>query len=118
MKSQESDEQLEKMRHSAPHVMAETVQCLFPGAKFGIGPMIENGFYYDFELPRALAPEDLPVIENKMREIVSQDVPFVSKELSKEEARKLFAAQPYKLELIDEIADANVTIYDKGSFTA
>jgi threonyl-tRNA synthetase len=79
--------------------------------------MIENGFYYDFELPRALAPEDLPVIENKMREIVSQDVPFVSKELSKDEARKLFAAQPYKLELIDEIADANVTIYEQGSFT-
>jgi threonyl-tRNA synthetase len=117
MKSQESDEQLEKMRHSASHVMAEAVQCLFPGAKFGIGPMIENGFYYDFELPRALAPEDLPVIENKMREIVSQDVPFVSKELSKDEARKLFAAQPYKLELIDEIADANVTIYEQGSFT-
>jgi threonyl-tRNA synthetase len=117
MKSQESDEQLEKMRHSASHVMAEAVQCLFPGAKFGIGPMIENGFYYDFELPRALAPEDLPVIENKMREIVSQDVPFVSKELSKDEARKLFAGQPYKLELIDEIADANVTIYEQGSFT-
>lgn len=117
MKSQESDEQLEKMRHSASHVMAEAVQCLFPGAKFGIGPMIENGFYYDFELPRALAPEDLPVIENKMREIVSQDVPFISKELSKDEARKLFAAQPYKLELIDEIADANVTIYEQGSFT-
>jgi len=117
MKSQESDEQLEKMRHSASHVMAEAVQCLFPGAKFGIGPMIENGFYYDFELPRALAPEDLPVIENKMREIVSQDVPFVTEKISKEKARKLFSGQPYKLELIDEIGDASVTIYRQGSFT-
>jgi threonyl-tRNA synthetase len=117
MKSQESDEQLEKMRHSASHVMAEAVQCLFPGAKFGIGPMIENGFYYDFELPRALAPEDLPVIESKMREIVSQDVPFVTEKISKEKARKLFSSQPYKLELIDEIGDASVTIYRQGSFT-
>jgi len=117
MKSQESDEQLEKMRHSASHVMAEAVQCLFPGAKFGIGPMIENGFYYDFELPRALAPEDLPVIENKMRKIVSQDVPFVTEKISKEKARKLFSGQPYKLELIDEIGDASVTIYRQGSFT-
>lgn len=117
MKSQESDEQLEKMRHSASHVMAEAVQCLFPGAKFGIGPMIENGFYYDFELPRALAPEDLPVIENKMREIVSQDVPFVTEKISKEEGRKLFSSQPYKVELIDEIGDASVTIYRQGSFT-
>jgi threonyl-tRNA synthetase len=97
--------------------MAEAVQCLFPGAKFGIGPMIENGFYYDFELPRALTPEDLPVIENKMREIVGQDAPFVSQVMSKDEARKLFADQPYKLELIDEIADRNVTIYKQGSFT-
>ena len=117
MKTKQKDEQLGKMRHSASHIMAEAVQCLLPEAKFGIGPMIENGFYYDFELPRALAPEDLPVIENRMREIIGQDVPFVRRELSKDEARKLFAAQPYKLELIDEIADANVTIYEQGSFT-
>lgn len=117
MKLQKSGEQLEKMRHSASHVMAEAVQCLFPGAKFGIGPMIENGFYYDFELPRGLAPEDLPVIENKMREIISQDVAFAREELSKDEARELFADQPYKLELIDEIADSKVTIYKQGSFT-
>jgi len=117
MKSKNKDEQLGRMRHSTSHVMAEAVQYLFPGAKFGIGPTIENGFYYDFELPRPLTPEDLPVIENKMREIVSQDVPFVSKEMSKDEARKLFAAQPYKLELINEIPDTTVTIYKQGSFT-
>jgi threonyl-tRNA synthetase len=117
MRSEEMDEQVARMRHSASHVMAEAVQCLFPEAKFGIGPMIENGFYYDFELPRALVPEDLPVIENKMREIVSQDVPFVAEKISKEKAQSLFATQPYKLELIDEIGDTNVTIYRQGSFT-
>jgi threonyl-tRNA synthetase len=117
MKSEEKDEQVAQMRHSASHIMAEAVQCLFPEAKFGIGPMIENGFYYDFELPRALVPEDLPVIENKMREIISQDVPFVAEKINKEEAHRLFATQPYKLELIDEIADISVTIYRQGSFT-
>jgi len=117
MKSEVKAEQVERMRHSASHVMAEAVQSLFPEAKFGIGPMIENGFYYDFELPRALVPEDLPVIEGKMREIIKQDVPFVAESISKEKAQKLFATQPYKLELIDEIADNSVTIYRQGSFT-
>lgn len=117
MKSKEKDEQVARMRHSASHIMAEAVQCLFPEAKFGIGPMIENGFYYDFELSRALAPEDLPVIENKMKEIISQDVPFVTERISKEKAHELFTSQPYKLELIDEIADTSVTIYRQGSFT-
>ncbi len=117
MKSKNKDEQLGRMRHSASHVMAEAVQYLFPGAKFGIGPTIENGFYYDFELPRPLTPEDLPVIENKMEEIISQNVPFVMEETSKDEACKLFATQPYKLELIDEIPDTTVTIYKQGSFT-
>jgi threonyl-tRNA synthetase len=116
MKSKNKDEQLELMRHSASHVMAEAVQYLFPGAKFGIGPIIENGFYYDFELPRPLTPEDLPVIENRMGEIISQNVPFVMEEMSKDEARKLFATQPYKLELINEIPDTTVTTYKQGSF--
>jgi threonyl-tRNA synthetase len=116
-KAKEEEEQVARMRHSASHIMAEAVQSLFPEAKFGIGPMIENGFYYDFELPRALAPEDLPVIENKMREIISRDVPFVTENISKEKARKLFGSQPYKLELIDEIADTSVTIYKQGFFT-
>jgi threonyl-tRNA synthetase len=117
MKSQKKSEHLERMRHSASHIMAEVVQYLFPEAKFGIGPTIESGFYYDFELPRPLTPEDLPIIENKMREIISQDVPFVAEEMSKDEARKLFATQPYKLELINEITDTSVTIYRQGSFT-
>ncbi|MFO7997206.1 MAG: threonine--tRNA ligase [Dehalococcoidia bacterium] len=117
MKSKTGDEQLERMHHSAAHIMAEAVQYLFPEAKFGIGPAIENGFYYDFELPRALTPEDLPAIESKMTEVIGQNVPFVAEEISKDKARELFATQPYKLELIDEIPDPTVTIYKQGSFT-
>jgi threonyl-tRNA synthetase len=117
MKAKEKDERLERMRHSAAHIMAEAVQCLFPEAKFGIGPTIENGFYYDFELPRPLTPEDLPSIEDKMREIIGQDVPFVAEEMGKDEACKIFAAQPYKLELIEDIDNSSVTIYRQGSFT-
>jgi len=106
-----------KMRHSAAHVMAEAVQCIFTDVKFGIGPPIDNGFYYDFELPRSLTPEDLPVIEEKMRELIKQNAPFVKKDISKEEARSIFNDQPYKLELIDDLPDDTVTIYTQGSFT-
>jgi len=114
----EKDEKLETMRHSAAHVMAEAVQSIFPDTKFGIGPAIENGFYYDFDLPRPLNPDDLSTIENKMSEIITADMPFSSKELTKEEARQqLFASQPYKLELLDEIPDEKVSVYQQGSFT-
>ncbi len=110
------DEKLEIMRHSAAHVMAEAVQYIFPDAKFAIGPAIEDGFYYDFDLPRPLTPDDLPAIEAKMGEIIASNVPFVGEEVDKEEARRLFAAQPYKLELIDEIQDEKVSLYRQGSF--
>jgi threonyl-tRNA synthetase len=116
-KKQPADnEQLETMRHSAAHVMAEAVQSIFPDAKFGIGPAIENGFYYDFELPRPLTPEDLPLIEARMKEIVASDVPFTTQSVTKEEARRLFATQPYKLELIDDIDGDMVGLYRQGSF--
>ncbi|MBA7607790.1 Threonine--tRNA ligase [subsurface metagenome] len=110
------NEKMERIRHSASHVMAEVVQSLFPEAKFGIGPVIEDGFYYDFDLPRPLTPEDLPVIEERMVEIIAQDLPFTREEVSKEEARSIFAHQPYKLELIDEIPDELMSIYRQGSF--
>jgi threonyl-tRNA synthetase len=110
------EEKLELMRHSAAHIMAEAVQSIFPDVKFGIGPAIENGFYYDFDLPRPLTPEDLPVIEAKMNEIVASDTPFVREDVTKEEAKRLFAAQPYKLELIDELPDEKVSLYRQGSF--
>jgi len=113
---EEKETRLEMMRHSAAHVMAEAVQSLFPGAKFGIGPAIEDGFYYDFELPRALVPEDLAAIEIKMREIIAANSPFVKEEASKTKAQKLFSEQPYKLELIKELPDKTVTIYRQGSF--
>jgi threonyl-tRNA synthetase len=104
------------MRHSASHVMAEAVMSIFPDAKFGIGPAIEDGFYYDFDLPRPLTPDDLPVIEEKMSQIIKADLPFNHREITKAEAKKLFAAQPYKLELIDEIPDEKVGIYEQGNF--
>jgi len=110
------EEKLAVMRHSAAHVMAEAVQSIFPEAKFAIGPAIENGFYYDFDLPRPLTPDDLAIIEAKMREIIALDTPFVKEEVTKEEARQLFTTQPYKLELLDEIPDEKVGLYRQGSF--
>jgi len=112
----DEDEKLEIMRHSTTHIMAGAVQSIFPEAKFGIGPAIEDGFYYDFDLPRPLSPDDLPVIEAKMSEIITSNVPFVREEIDKEEAQRLFAAQPYKLELIDEIQDDKVSLYQQGDF--
>jgi threonyl-tRNA synthetase len=109
-------EKLETMRHSASHVLAEAVQSIFPEAKFGIGPATQDGFYYDFDLPRSLTIDDLPVIEAKMKDIVAANLPFSREEVPKEEARKLFAAQPYKLELIDEIPDEKVGLYRQGNF--
>ena len=108
---------LETMRHSASHVMAEAVKAMFPDAKFGIGPAIEDGFYYDFDLPRTLSPDDLPAIEEKMRSIIAADTLFTRKEMTKEEARQLFAGQPYKIEMIDELDDETVSVYEQGTFT-
>jgi threonyl-tRNA synthetase len=115
-KEADKDQQLETMRHSAAHIMAEAVLSVFPEAKFGIGPSIADGFYYDFELPRPLTPDDLPAIEAGMKEIIASDSPFVREEMSKEEAKKLFASQPYKLELIEELPDEKVSVYRQGSF--
>ena len=113
---EQTKEELEVMRHSAAHVMAEAVQSLFPEVKFAIGPAIENGFYYDFDLPHPLTPDDLPPIEVKMKEIIAQDKPFIREKVDKEEARRIFTTQPYKLELIDGIPDEKVSLYRQGSF--
>ncbi len=115
-KKQAKEGKLETMRHSASHVMAEAVHSIFPDAKFGIGPAIADGFYYDFDLPRSLSPDDLPIIENKMNEIVAGNLPFTRKEVTKEKARRLFDTQPYKLELINELPNEKVTLYQQGSF--
>jgi len=110
-------ERLERMRHSAAHIMAEAVIEMFPGARVGIGPPIDTGFYYDFELPRALTPEDLPEIEERMRKRIASDVAFQPSVITKDEARAMFAGQPYKLELIDEIPeDEEIGLYRQGEF--
>ncbi len=93
---------IETIRHSLAHILAYAVQKIYPGTKFGIGPAIENGFYYDLDLPKSLAPEDLPKIEEKMREIIKQNIKFEKKIISKNEAKEIFKNQPYKLELIEE----------------
>ena len=111
------DNLLYRQRHSAAHIMAEAVLAIFPEAKYAIGPPIENGFYYDFELPRPLTPEDLETLDKLMRESIAADKPFVRSEASKEEARRIFADQPYKQELIDGIDAPNVGICKHGNFT-
>jgi threonyl-tRNA synthetase len=110
------EERLERMRHSAAHIMAEAVMEMFPEAKLGIGPPIDSGYYYDFGLSRALTMDDLPVIEEKMRARIESNVPFEPSLISRDEARKLFADQPYKLELIDEIPDEELGLYRQGEF--
>jgi threonyl-tRNA synthetase len=95
------DSKLYRIRHSAAHIMAQAVLEKFPEAKIAIGPPIEDGFYYDFDLPRPLTEEDLVEIEARMREIIREGHDFVRREVSADEARALFADQPYKLELID-----------------
>ena len=99
---------LDPMRHSAAHVMAEAVMDLFPGTRLGIGPAIEGGFYYDFDLPRPLTPEDLGAIETRMAASVSADHPFVRREWDPDEGRAFLeaAGQPYKVEILDDLRTA------------
>jgi threonyl-tRNA synthetase len=112
-----SPEALDILRHSTAHIMAEAVQELFPGARFGIGPAIEDGFYYDIEIGRPLTPDDVAAIEERMRTIVAEARPFTRREVSLVEARELFAAQPLKLELINELPpDAVISTYQQGAF--
>ncbi len=109
-------ERLVRQRHSAAHVLAEAVLEMFADAKYAIGPPIEHGFYYDFELPRPLTPDDLAVLEARMRETVAADLPIEGEWIAKDEARRVFAAQPYKLELIDEIEGETVGHFRHGAF--
>jgi threonyl-tRNA synthetase len=118
---------LDPMRHSAAHVMAEAVLDLYPGTKLGIGPAIQDGFYYDFQLDRPLKPDDLAAIEARMAESVAADHPFVRRELSPEEGRAFFVEhdQPFKVEILDDLAAKSkaegspmppVSVYEHGSF--
>ena len=113
------DERLYRIRHSTAHIMATAIQQMFPDARFAIGPPIEDGFYYDFELPRPLSTDDFPELEGRMTELVHDDQTFVHETWSKEKATEYFKAQdqPYKLELIEDIDDDEVSIYKNGPFT-
>jgi threonyl-tRNA synthetase len=105
------DSQLYQVRHSSAHVMAQAVLEMFPDGKYTIGPPIEDGFYYDFDLPRSLTPQDLDVIEKRMREIMSGGFSFEKRVLSSEEAREIFKDQPYKLELIEGLESGGYDEY-------
>jgi len=124
------DTLLYRVRHSSAHIMAQAVLEKFPTAKIAIGPAIEEGYYYDFDLPRPLTPEDLEGIEKRMREIIKQNLPFVRKEVSAEEAKELFKDQPYKIELIQGLEEGKldddgnpidekpvISTYTQGIFT-
>lgn len=124
------DSQLYRIRHSTSHVMAEAVVEKFPAAKVAIGPAIDDGFYYDFDLPRALTPEDLVEIEARMHQLIKSKEAFKYEEISAADAKKLFKDQPYKLELIEGLEQggvdedgnpseekAPISIYKSGGFT-
>src|SRR5476651_698080 len=117
--SREDPRALELIRHDAAHVLAEAVQDLWPGTQVTIGPVIENGFYYDFARNQPFVPEDLPVIEKKMKEIIARDKPFTKEVWSREQAKKVFGdkGENYKVELIDAIpADQSLKIYKQGDW--
>jgi threonyl-tRNA synthetase len=109
---------LQRMRHSVAHVMAEAVQEMFPDVQFAIGPAIEDGFYYDFALPRSLTPDDLPEIERRMQRIIAAKYPFIQARWPREKALEYFQQrrQPYKVEIIEHLFDPEVGIYQQGNF--
>ena len=115
-----SDEGLGLMRHSTAHLLAAALTDMYPGVKFGVGPAVENGFYYDIELPEGVtvSPDDFAAIEARMAEIAKSGAAIVRREVSRDEAREIFADQPLKLELIDELPeDETISIYQLGDFT-
>lgn len=110
-------EDLHPLRHSAAHVLAQAVRRLYPFARLGIGPPIEEGFYYDLEIPEPVGEADLARIEAEMKRIIEADFPFERSEISKEEARRLFREEPYKRQIIEGIPGETVSIYKDGDFT-
>jgi len=111
-------DRLDLIRHSTAHILAAAVIKLFPGTKVAIGPSIDNGFYYDFQLPKPISPDDLAEIEKEMRKIMNGNVEFVRTEVSRAKALEIFADEPYKTELINDLpADAVISLYKSGDFT-
>lgn len=113
-----SQEGVEIIRHSTAHIMAQAVQRLFPGTKVTIGPVIENGFFYDFDPKKPFTEEDLLKIEEEMKKIVKEDYVFKRTEMSSEEAKKMFGemGENYKIEIIDDLGVERVSIYQQGEF--
>lgn len=113
-----SEEGINIIRHSAAHIMAQAVQRLFPGTKVTIGPVIENGFFYDFDPEKPFTEEDLVKIEEEMKKIVKEDYPFTRREMSAKEAKEMFAGmgESYKIEIIDDLGAETVSIYQQGEF--
>jgi threonyl-tRNA synthetase len=111
-----SSEGLEVLRHSTAHVMAQAILELYPGSKLTIGPPIENGFFYDIEVAGRLTDEDLPLIEERMHEIVARDLPIQREEVSKAEAEDLYVDNPYKTEIIEGLEDGDISVYKQGDF--
>lgn len=117
--TQDDEEALEVLRHSTAHLLAQAVKRLYPDAKLGIGPVIENGFYYDIDSPTTITAEDLPAIEKEMKKIIAENIPVTRKVVSREEAKALYeeVGDEYKLELLDAIpAGEQVSIYYQGDF--
>ncbi len=109
-------ENIERIRHSLAHIMASVILEMWPKTKLGIGPAIDNGFYYDLQLPKPIEEKDLPEIEEKMRQLIAEKQKFEKKNISKRVAKKLFAIQPYKLELIKDLPGETVSTYQNGEF--
>src|SRR5919199_491630 len=114
--TRDSDEGLEVLRHSTAHAMAQAILELYPGSKLTIGPPIENGFYYDFVVAGKITDEDLPRIEERMREVVGRDLPIRREEVSKAEAEELYRDNPYKWEIVCDLEDGDITLYRQGDF--
>ena len=114
--SENSEKDLDILNHSTSHVMASAIKHIYPDVKFAIGPSIKNGFYYDIDLDKTIVPEDLKNIEKEMEKIIRQNLKFERQELAKEDAKKIFAENPYKIELIEDIAGSAVSIYTTGDF--
>lgn len=115
----ESEEALEILRHSSAHLLAQAIKRMYPDAKLGIGPVIENGFYYDIDTESAITSEDLPLIEKEMKKIINENVEVIRHDVSRQEAQARFAAidDPYKLELLEAIPEGEqVSIYEQGDF--
>ena len=114
--SEDREKAISILNHSTSHIMAEAIKKIFPDAKFAIGPSIKDGFYYDFETQKNVSAGDLPLIEKEMKRIIKEDYKFEKSEVSKEEAKKVFKDNPYKVELINDIEDKKVSIYSSGDF--